>query len=153
MDLIAHYVETYGLIVVAVLVGLESVCLPVPGETVLILAAILAGTKHDLDIVAIVLTASAAAILGQTLGYLIGRQFGYRLLVNYGGYLRITEGRIKLGEYLVRPGRWRDAMRVCCGINSNSSMRPAAISGFRISTAITRRTLAQYMGLPAMPLP
>jgi membrane protein DedA with SNARE-associated domain len=47
-----------------------------------------------------VVIASAAAILGQLIGYLIGRQFGYRLLVHYGGYLRITEGRIKLGEYL-----------------------------------------------------
>jgi membrane protein DedA with SNARE-associated domain len=100
MDTIGNLIETYGLIVVAVLVGLESICLPVPGETVLILAAIIAGTKHDLDIVAIVVTATAAAILGQTVGYLIGRQFGYRLLVRYGGYLRITEGRIKLGEYL-----------------------------------------------------
>jgi len=100
MDTIGNLIETYGLIVVAVLVGLESICLPVPGETVLILAAILAGTKHDLNIVTVVVVASAAAILGQLIGYLIGRQFGYRLLVRYGGYLRITEGRIKLGEYL-----------------------------------------------------
>jgi membrane protein DedA with SNARE-associated domain len=100
MDMIGNLIETYGLIVVAVLVGLESMCLPVPGETVLILAAILAGTKHDLNIVTVVVIASAAAILGQLIGYLIGRQFGYRLLVRYGGYLQITEGRIKLGEYL-----------------------------------------------------
>jgi membrane protein DedA with SNARE-associated domain len=31
---------------------------------------------------------------------MIGRQFGYRLLLQYGGYLHITEGRIKLGEHL-----------------------------------------------------
>jgi membrane protein DedA with SNARE-associated domain len=100
-------VETYGLVVVAVLVGLESVCLPVPGETVLILAAIFAGThrhmdgaQHHLNIVAIVMTASAAAIVGQSIGYVIGRQFGYRLLVRYGPYLQVTEGRIKLGQYL-----------------------------------------------------
>ena len=100
MDMIGNLIGTYGLIVVAVLVGLESMCLPVPGETVLILAAILAGTKHDLNIVTVVVTASVAAILGQAIGYLIGRRFGYRLLVRYGSYLRITEGRIKLGEYL-----------------------------------------------------
>jgi membrane protein DedA with SNARE-associated domain len=48
--------------VVALLVVLESICLPVPGETVLILAGIVAGTKHDLDIMDIVVTASAAAM-------------------------------------------------------------------------------------------
>ena len=34
------------------------------------------------------------------IGYVIGREFGYWLLLRYGGYLRITESRIKLGEYL-----------------------------------------------------
>jgi membrane protein DedA with SNARE-associated domain len=132
MDWMAYYVETYGLVVVALLVALESICLPVPGETVLILAAIVAGTKHDLDIVAIVVTASAAAIIGQTVGYLIGRQFGYRLLVNYGGYLRITEGRIKLGEYLfLRSGiliviatRFIPVLRSISGILAGANRMP-----------------------------
>ena len=100
MSWITQLVDTYGLVVVAVLICLESVCLPVPGETVLILAAVFAGTHHQLHIVAIVLTAAIAAAVGQIIGYLIGRQFGYRLLLQYGGYLHITEGRIKLGEYL-----------------------------------------------------
>ena len=34
------------------------------------------------------------------IGYVIGREFGYWLLLRYGGYLRITESRIKLGQYL-----------------------------------------------------
>jgi membrane protein DedA with SNARE-associated domain len=93
-------IETYGLVFVAVLICLESIALPVPGETVLILAAVFAGTRHQLHIVAVVLTAATAAFVGQVIGYMIGRQFGYRLLLKYGGYLRITEGRIKLGEYL-----------------------------------------------------
>ena len=93
-------IESYGLVFVAVLICLESIALPVPGETVLILAAVFAGTRHQLHIISIVLTAAAAAFVGQLIGYMIGRQFGYRLLLQYGGYLRITEGRIKLGEYL-----------------------------------------------------
>jgi membrane protein DedA with SNARE-associated domain len=84
-------IETYGLVFVAVLICLESIALPVPGETVLILAAVFAGTRHQLHIVAIVLTAATAAFVGQVIGYMIGRQFGYRLLLRYGGYLRITE--------------------------------------------------------------
>ena len=97
---ITQLIESYGLVFVAVLICLESIALPVPGETVLILAAVLAGTRHQLHIVAVVLTAATAAFVGQVIGYMIGRQFGYRLLLKYGGYLRITEGRIKLGEYL-----------------------------------------------------
>ena len=97
---ITQLIESYGLIFVAVLICVESIALPVPGETVLILAAVFAGTRHQLHIVAVVLTAATAAFVGQVVGYMIGRQFGYRLLLQYGGCLRITEGRIKLGEYL-----------------------------------------------------
>ena len=97
---ITQLIESYGLIFVAVLICVESIALPVPGETLLILAAVFAGTRHQLDIVAVVLTAATAAFVGQVVGYMIGRQFGYRLLLQYGGCLRITEGRIKLGEYL-----------------------------------------------------
>ena len=34
------------------------------------------------------------------IGYVIGREYGYWLLLRYGGYLWITESRIKLGQYL-----------------------------------------------------
>jgi membrane protein DedA with SNARE-associated domain len=100
MSFVTHVIETYGLFVVAVLVCFESVCLPVPGETVLILAAIFAGTEQHPHIVAIIACAAAAAIVGQIGGYLIGRTFGFQLLLRYGRFLRITEKRIKLGEYL-----------------------------------------------------
>jgi membrane protein DedA with SNARE-associated domain len=97
---IALLIHDYGLLVIAVVIGLESIGLPFPGETVLILAGIFAGTKHDLNIVAVVVTAAVAAIAGQVIGYVIGREFGYRLLLRYGPYVRVTESRIKLGEYL-----------------------------------------------------
>jgi len=95
-----HFIHEYGLIAVAVIVGLECLGLPVPGETALLGAAIYAGTKHDLNIIAVILTAAGAAIVGRMLGYLIGRKFGYWLLLRYGNYVRMTEGRIKLGQYL-----------------------------------------------------
>jgi membrane protein DedA with SNARE-associated domain len=100
MSSIIQLIESYGLIVVAVLICLESIALPVPGETVLILAAVFASTHHQPHIIAVVLTAATAAFVGQVIGYMIGRQFGYRLLLKYGAFLHITEGRIKLGEYL-----------------------------------------------------
>jgi len=97
---IAHFITNYGLLVVAVVIGLESIGLPFPGESVLILAGIFAGTRHELNIVWVIVVAAVAAIVGQAIGYAIGREFGYRLLLRFGPYVRVTESRIKLGEYL-----------------------------------------------------
>jgi len=106
MDTIAYLVHVYGLVMVAGVIGLENICLPVPGETVLILASVYAGSKHDLNIVEVVLTAAGSAVVGQMIGYMIGREYGYWLLLRYGSYLRITESRIKLGEYLFLRHGW-----------------------------------------------
>jgi membrane protein DedA with SNARE-associated domain len=100
MSSIYHLIHDYGLLMVAVVVGLEGVGFPVPGETALIVASVIAGTKHELNIVLVILTATGASFAGRTLGYLIGRNFGYWLLLHYGGYVWITEARIKLGQYL-----------------------------------------------------
>jgi membrane protein YqaA with SNARE-associated domain len=100
MPSIAHLIHVYGLLVVAGLIGLECVGLPLPGETVLIVASVIAGTKHDLNIASMILTAAGAAIIGRMIGYVIGREYGYWLLLRYGGYLWITQSRIKLGQYL-----------------------------------------------------
>jgi membrane protein DedA with SNARE-associated domain len=100
MPSIAHLIHTYGLLVVAVCIGLEGVGLPLPGETSLIVAAVIAGNRHDLNIVAVILTAACASVVGRMIGYYIGRVFGYWLLLRYGFYLGINESRIKLGQYL-----------------------------------------------------
>jgi membrane protein DedA with SNARE-associated domain len=100
MHFVQHLIHVYGLLTVAVIVGLECVGIPLPGETALLGAAIYAGTKHDLNIVAVILTAAGAAIIGRMIGYVIGREFGYWLLLRYGNYVRMTESRIKLGQYL-----------------------------------------------------
>ena len=128
----AHLVHVYGLVVVAGVIGFESLGLPFPGESVLILASILAGTKHTLNIFAVVLTASSAAVVGQMIGYLIGREFGYFLLLRYGPYVRITESRIKLGEYLfLRHGgkiiiiaRFVPLLRALAGILAGANRMP-----------------------------
>jgi|ERR1700733_1299984 membrane protein DedA with SNARE-associated domain len=100
MHLIQHLIHDYGLITVAVIIGLECVGIPLPGETVLLGAAIYAGTKHDISIVSVILTGAGAAIVGRMIGYVIGREFGYWLLLRYGNYVGMTQARIKLGQYL-----------------------------------------------------
>jgi membrane protein DedA with SNARE-associated domain len=100
MHFLQNLIHVYGLVTVAAVVGLECIGFPLPGETALLAAAVYAGTKHDLNIASVILTAALAAIFGRMLGYLIGRKFGYWLLVRYGNYVRMTEPRIKLGQYL-----------------------------------------------------
>lgn len=95
-DLIGQY--GYGAVGLAI--GLESAGIPLPGEATLVAAALYAGTTHRLDIGALLLTATAAAIVGDNLGFLIGRSCGAPLLTKYGGRLGLTVSRIKLGRYL-----------------------------------------------------
>src|SRR5262249_40077255 len=100
MHLIAPLIHEYGVIAVATIVALECLGFPVPGETALFGAAIDAGTKHDLNIGAVIIVAAGAAIVGRMIGYVMGREFGYRLVLQYGKHVRLTEGRIKLAQYL-----------------------------------------------------
>jgi membrane protein DedA with SNARE-associated domain len=95
-----HAAAKFGYGGVALAVGIESIGIPFPGETTLIAAALYAGASHHLNIVLIVAAAAAGAIIGDNIGFWIGREFGFRLLLRYGGYIRMTPKRIKLGQYL-----------------------------------------------------
>ncbi|KQT61653.1 hypothetical protein ASG52_01870 [Methylobacterium sp. Leaf456] len=97
-DLIAHY----GYLAVFVIITLESAGLPLPGETILLTAAIYAGSTGGLNIVLVVGAAAAAAILGDNLGYWVGRRWGMPLLLRYGHLIALDHGRLKLGQYLFR---------------------------------------------------
>jgi membrane protein DedA with SNARE-associated domain len=94
--------HTYGNVVLGVVVGLESVGLPVPGETLLIAAAVLAATTHQLNIALVILSAAVGAIVGQMVGYGIGWGVGFRLLRRYGSYIGLTNRRLAFGRALFR---------------------------------------------------
>ena len=100
MPSLSALIAQYGYWIVAAAVGVESMGIPVPGETMLVTAAVYAGATHQLNIVLVIPTAAAGAIVGDSLGFAIGRRFGYRLLLRYGHLLRITASRIKLGQWL-----------------------------------------------------
>jgi membrane protein DedA with SNARE-associated domain len=95
-----HLVSSYGYWIVALFVAVESLGIPLPGETVIIVAGAYAGTTHKLSPWIIFLCAAGAAIVGDNIGYEIGRIGGYRLLRRYGKYIRINERELKVGRYI-----------------------------------------------------
>ena len=82
----------YGLVLLFVLVALESTGVPLPGETALIAASVLA-SQGDYSIVAVIVVAAAGAIVGDNAGYWIGRKGG-RALLRRIPYLRDYFARI-----------------------------------------------------------
>jgi len=99
-DQLEQWLTDYGLLAVFLMVGIESIGVPVPGETMLIVAALYAGSTHKLSIVLIVLAAAAGAIVGDNIGYSVGRHGGWPLLKRHGHRVGIDERRLKLGRYL-----------------------------------------------------
>ena len=90
-------VSMHGYWVVALIVGLESLGLPLPGETILVLAAIYAATEPSFNIWMLIVVAAFGAIVGDNLGYWLGLRYGYALLLRYGDRIGMFEARIKLG--------------------------------------------------------
>jgi undecaprenyl-diphosphatase len=114
-----HVPARLGYLAVAALVGGESMGVPLPGETALIAAALLA-RKGEMSIELVIAIAAAAAIVGDNAGYLIGRKGGRRLLLHRGPY---HEHRVTLldrgerffgrhGAKAVFLGRWFTGLRI-----------------------------------------
>jgi membrane protein DedA with SNARE-associated domain len=99
---IDSWLASYGYLVVFLLVMVESIGVPVPGETALVGAALYAGSTHKLEIWWIVAVATAGAIVGDNIGYAIGRYGGAKLLLKYGHKIHLPEERLKIGIWLFR---------------------------------------------------
>ena len=154
---IGSLIESYGYLAVFVLVGAESLGVPLPGETALITAAIYAGHTHRLNPWLIFLVASAAAIIGDNIGYWIGDKGGYRLARRYGSKVRLDERKLKIARYLfdrhggkvVFFGRFVSVLRTYAAfLAGTSKMRwrkflPANAAGGILWAAIW--TLAAYL--------
>jgi membrane protein DedA with SNARE-associated domain len=93
-------IQVHGPWIISVVVALESAGVPLPGETILVAAALLAAATNQIDIAVVVAAAAAGAIVGDGIGYTIGRRFGMQLLRKYGRYIRLDENRLLIGRYL-----------------------------------------------------
>ncbi len=125
---IRHFLDSYGYVSVGFVLFFESFGLPVPGETLLISASVVAA-KGKLDIVAVAAIAFVAATFGDNVGYWIGRRFGRRLVVRHGRRIGMTEQRIakvetfvcKYGPPFVAVARFIEVARQLNGIAAGSS--------------------------------
>jgi membrane protein DedA with SNARE-associated domain len=101
-----HYLREYGSWAVAAAILLEDFGLPAPGETMLVAGAI-AASLGEINIYALLPLAFAGAVIGDNIGYAIGRAGGNRLVTRYGSRIGITEERLKHVErFFERYGGW-----------------------------------------------
>lgn len=94
--------STYGYLAVFVFVLIETSGVPFPGETMLVLAGAFAGSTHNLSIYFVVLAAIAGAVIGDNIGFWVGRWGGMRLLKRYGHIIHVGEDDLKIGLYLFK---------------------------------------------------
>ena len=99
-DWLHGIIQDHATWLVAVVIFFESMGAPLPGESLLVGAAVYAATVGGLQIEWVVLFAAIGAIMGDNAGYLIGRAAGRRLLLRVGAKVGLTEKRMVLGEYL-----------------------------------------------------
>lgn len=142
------------------IVGLESAGLPLPGETTLLAASYLAATG-SLSLPLVIASAALGAIVGDSLGYLIGRRGGRRFFERYGRYVGITHKKLeKADRYFVRHGaktvffgRFIAVLRILAGPLAGAAKMPyrrflAANAAGGITWATLMGTLGFFFGKP-----
>ena len=97
LDVVSQWVAQYGYVLVALFLFIEGAGVPVPGETALIACAVVA-SQGKLSIVAVVLVAIAAAIIGDNLGYWVARKGGRPLLERHRLTRAYADRYLKRGE-------------------------------------------------------
>ena len=121
-DLLRDYLAHYGYWAVAAALLLENAGLPVPGETMLLLASFLAYSEHHLRLPYIILVGVCAATIGDNLGFLLGHYGGEPLLERYRKVPRVyrTVARAerliqRYGSFAIFIARFIAGMRIIAG--------------------------------------
>ena len=102
LAILKAHLAHHGYATVAVALLLENAGVPVPGETILLLASFLAYSEHQLSLPWIIVTGTIAATLGDNLGFTLGHYGGRPLLDRYQHFFRISDRVIERGERLLQ---------------------------------------------------
>jgi membrane protein DedA with SNARE-associated domain len=132
-DALISLIPSHGPWIIFGIVALESAGVPLPGETILVAAALLAATTGQINIVVVVSAAAAGAIVGDGVGYMVGRRLGLPFLRRYGRYIRLDEDRLLIGRYLflqygnavVFFGRFIAVLRMFAALLAGANCMPA----------------------------
>jgi membrane protein DedA with SNARE-associated domain len=98
---VTGFVRDYGLIIVFLTIALETTGVPLPGETALVAAAVLASQGH-FSIWSVIVVACAGAIIGDNVGYWLGRKLGRGFLQRYDIVRRFSERVLPPAERFFR---------------------------------------------------
>lgn len=101
VDTIRQFLLHWGYWAIAVGLLLENSGVPVPGETILILASVMSFSQHQLRLPWIIVVATLAATTGDNIGYWIGRRGGRPLLERWKHFFRIRQSHIQEAEQLI----------------------------------------------------
>jgi membrane protein DedA with SNARE-associated domain len=120
---LAPVLNSYGYIAVGGFITLEDFGIPVPGETILIAAAVYAGAGR-LNVIGVWVVAVLAAIIGDNIGYAIGYFGGRALVLRFGKYVHLTSQRLdraegffdRYGGLVVAGARFIEGLRQLNGI-------------------------------------
>lgn len=131
IGIIQPYLASYGVAALFVLIFLESLGAPVPGETAIIAASSLAA-EGQLNLPHALIAIFCGAVLGDCTGYAIGRSGGHALLTRYGPRFKLTAERLKQledlfrsrGVYIVMTARFVVLLRQLNGIIAGSVRMP-----------------------------
>jgi membrane protein DedA with SNARE-associated domain len=118
-----HFIRAYGVAAVMAIVALEALGAPLPGETLLIFAAVLAG-RGDMSLPALLISAWVGSVLGDNVGYWIGRKLGRAAVARYGARIGLTATRFgaveamfaRYGAATVAFARFVDVLRQLNGV-------------------------------------
>ncbi|MCE5294340.1 MAG: DedA family protein [Chlamydiales bacterium] len=105
-EVLSEWLLHYGSFALFLLLALGIVALPVPDETLMVLAGVLM-SQGSIAIPSTVLAAFAGSITGITISYCIGKTVGNYILSRYGGWVGITPEKIqKTHDWFDHLGRW-----------------------------------------------
>jgi len=105
LQTLQNVLNAIGYPAVTLFVLIESAGIPVPGESIVLLASFTAATDHQLQLSIIIVCAAAGAIIGDNIGYVIGRVGGRAIVERFGKYFFLKPHHLEQAErFFARQG-------------------------------------------------
>jgi len=154
LQLIEHYMLIYGYWAVFFGVMLENAGVPIPGETILLVAGYFASTG-EFHLWLVMLIAASGAVIGDNIGFAIGHHYGRSVLLKLGRFIFLTPKRVeRMDHYFERHGnktilvaRFITGFRVFAALFAGASKMPWRVFVvYNVAGAILWSTVISTLG-------